>query len=236
MLFDLGRWDELLTVVEEVASTSGETGGLQALELGLPHRALVLARRGDPRAAASIVTELLPKARAGNDMQLLAPGLSVAALVAAALGDGDAALGHVRDLIDISRDSSDRHRSLFLPELTRLCASAGALDVAHELADELTADLGRIGSARTAAAAELAEAEGRNSEALELHLEAQRRWRDFGSVPGLAAALLGEARCLAALGRPQSDAPLVEARTLFETMGDVVGLAESANLRAGATP
>src|SRR5665213_587541 len=54
MLFDLGRWDELLAVVDEVAGSSGVTGGLQALELGLPHQALVLCRRGDPRAAASI--------------------------------------------------------------------------------------------------------------------------------------------------------------------------------------
>ena len=168
-------------------------------------------------------------------MQLLAPGLSVAALVAAALDDSEGALGHVRDLIDVSRDSSDRHRSLFLPDLTRLCASAGALDVARELADGLTVDLGRIGSARMAAAAELAEAEGRTLEALELHRAAQGRWRDFGGAPGLAAALLGEARCLAALGRPGSDVPLAAARRLFETMGDVVGLGESASMQTRAT-
>ena len=73
MLFDLGCWDELLAVVEEVAGSSGETGGLQALELGLAHKALVLARRGDPETAATIAQELLPKAHAGDDMQLLAP-------------------------------------------------------------------------------------------------------------------------------------------------------------------
>jgi class 3 adenylate cyclase len=236
MLFDLGRWDELLDVVDEVARSSGDTGGLQALELGLSHQALVLARRGDPRRAASIVDELLPKARAGMDMQLLAPGLSAAALIAFALDDADGALEHVRELIEVSRDSSDRHRSLFLPELTRLCASAGAHDLARELAEGMEADIGRIGCARAAAEAEVAEAEGRASQALELHVEAQRRWRDFGGVPGLAASLVGEARCLAALDRPGSETPLAEAHRLFQAMGDVVGLADSASLLAAAKP
>ncbi len=236
MLFDLGCWDELLAVVEEVAGSSGETGGLQALELGLAHKALVLARRGDPETAATIAQELLPKAHAGDDMQLLAPALSAAALTAAALDDTDGALGHVRELIDVSRDRSDRHRSLFLPELTRLCASAGALDLARELAGGLTADLGRIGCARAAAAAELAEAEGRTSEALELHAEAERRWRDFGAVPNLAAALLGEGRCLVGLGRTGAAAPLTEARDLYAGLGDVAGRAESAELLAQAKP
>jgi hypothetical protein len=232
MLFDLGRWDELLTVLEEVADSSSATGGMQALELGLPQRALVLSRRGDPRSAATIVDELLPKARAGNDMQLLAPALSSAALVAAALDDTDAALGHVRELIDASRDRSDRHRTLFLPELTRLCVTAGALDLAHTLADGLSVDLGRIGSARTAAAAELAEGEGHVSEAVNLHVEAQRRWRDFGGVPGLAAALLGEGRCLIGLGQPGADPPLTEATELYASLGDVAGKAETAQLLA----
>jgi class 3 adenylate cyclase/tetratricopeptide (TPR) repeat protein len=236
MLFDLGRWNELLAVVDEVAGSSGVTGGLQALELGLSHQALVLCRRGDPRAAASIVDELLPKARAGNDMQVLAPALSSAALVAAALDDTDGALGHVRELIDASRDRSEHHRALFLPELTRLCATAGALDLAHELADGLSVDLGRSGSARIAAAAELAEAEGRTSEAVELHAEAQRRWRDFGGVPGLAAALLGEGRCLIGLGRAGADMPLTEANELCASLGDVAGEAEAAELLARAKP
>jgi hypothetical protein len=165
-------------------------------------------------------------------MQLLAPALSAAALIAAALDDSDGALGHVRELIALSRDRSDRHRSLFLPELTRMCASAGALDVARELAAGLTADLGRIGCARIAAAAELAEAEGHASEAVELHAEAQRRWRDFGGVPGLAAALLGQGRCLVGLDGSGARPPLSEAHELFTRLGDVEGAAEAARLLA----
>jgi class 3 adenylate cyclase len=233
MLFDLGRWDELLAELDEVERGSSNTGGLQALELGLAHKALVIARRGDPQAGEPLVSELLPKARAGNDMQLLAPGLASAGLVAAALGDTEGALRHVRELVDLSRDKSDRHRSLFLAELTRLCVTAGAFDLARELAEGLTADLGRIGCARAAAAAELAEAESGPSKALDLHREAVRQWRDFGCVPGLAASLLGEGRCLVGLGRAdEAVAALTEADALYADMGDVLGGSETAMLLA----
>ena len=232
MLFDLGRWDELLATVDEVAGSSKETGGLQALELGLPYQALVLARRGKTPEAASIVEDVLPKARASADLQLLGPSLSAGALVAFANDDSDHALRLVRELADVTRGRSDRHRALFLPELTRMCASADALDLAHELADGLTVELGRIGNARVAAAAALAEAEGRESDAVPLYEAAQRRWRDFGCVPGLADALLGHGRCLVALDRPKAASPLIEACELYAQMGDVAGQAESVKLLA----
>jgi len=232
MLYDLGRWDELLAVVDEVAGATNQTGGLQALELGLAHKALVLARRGDPSQAAAIVDELLPKAWAGKDMQVLMPALSVGALIAAARDAPDVALGLVRESFEVSRASSDRHRSLFLAELTRLCVSLDALDLARELADGLTVDLGRIGAARTAAAAELAEAERRPADAIELFAEAQRRWRPLGAVPMLAAALLGEGRCRVALADDRAAAPLTEALGVFDGLGDVAGAAETRDLIA----
>jgi len=232
MLFDLGRWDELLATVDEVAAAVEQTGGLQALELALPYQALVVLRRGRPATASSIAEDVLPKARASTDMQLLVPALAVGALVAAGNGDEDRALGLVRELLDVTRGRADRYRALFLPELTTMCASLDALDLAHELADSLTIDLGRSGTARAAAAAVLAEAEGRVREAVRLYEEAARRWRDFGGVPGVAQALLGRARCLVALDLPGAEPPLTEARELFAVLGDVAGLAEAAKLVA----
>jgi class 3 adenylate cyclase len=232
MLFDLGRWDELLATIEEVDRGSGETGGMQAVELGLPYQALVIARRGDPHAAYAILDDLLPKARESGDMQLLAPALSVAAIVGATLNEPETSLAHVRELIDVSRDRSDRSRTLFLPELTRLCAANGAIDLARTLADGLTVVLGRIGSSRTAAAAELAEAEGLTRKALDLHVAAQRHWRDFGGVPSLADALLGEGRCLVALEKAGAVTPLSEANELYTSMSDVAGQAAATELLA----
>jgi class 3 adenylate cyclase len=236
MLFDLGRWDELLATAQEVAGASGETGGLQAAELGRSYQALVLTRRGEAQVATAIIDDLLPKAREANDMQLLVPSLSVAAIVAAALDDMNGALEHVRELIAVSNDASDRHRTLFLPDLTRVCRLAGALDLAGELAHGLTVDLGRMGCVRKAAAAELAEAEDRTADALELHAEAQRRWRAFGSLPGLAAALSGYGRCLNQLGQAGAIAPLTEARDLYATLRDLPGQAEAEQMLAAGEP
>ncbi|MFL5935631.1 MAG: adenylate/guanylate cyclase domain-containing protein [Gaiellaceae bacterium] len=225
MLFDLGRWDDVLATIDAVAAAGEATAGLQAIELGLSYQALVFLRRGDTERAASIVEDLLPKARAAGDMQLLVPALAASAVVAAASDDPDSAVGFVRELADGTRGRSDRYRALFLPELTRVCAAAGALDLAHELGDSLSVDLGRVGIGRAAAAAVLAEAEGRLAEAVALYEEAARRWRDYGCVPGLADALLGQSRCLVAARRPGAEQPLADARELFTTMGDVVGLA-----------
>ena len=60
-----------------------------------------------------------------------------------------------------------------------------------------------------------------------LYAEAAERWREFGNVPERAYALLGQGRCLAALGKPDAEAPLAEARDLFASMGYRPALAET---------
>ncbi len=72
----------------------------------------------------------------------------------------------------------------------------------------------------------LAEAAGDSTEAARLYAEAAERWRDFGSVPERAYALLGRGRCLVALGRPAAEEPLREARELFAPLGYKPALAE----------
>ena len=60
-----------------------------------------------------------------------------------------------------------------------------------------------------------------------LYAEAAERWREFGNVPERAYALLGQGRCLAALGQPEAQEPLREARELFASMGYKPALAET---------
>src|SRR5204862_2962279 len=113
------------------------------------------------------------------------------------------------------RGRSGRYRSLFLPALTRVCTSAGELDLARELNDGLSVDIGRVGIARAAAAAVLAEAEGRIADAAKLYEEAARRWRDFGCVPGLSEALIGQSRCLVGAGTSGAAMPYAESSDMF---------------------
>ena len=60
-----------------------------------------------------------------------------------------------------------------------------------------------------------------------LYAEAAERWRAFGNVPERAYALLGQGRCLAALGDPEAEGPLREAHELFASMGYKPALAET---------
>jgi class 3 adenylate cyclase len=230
MLFDLGRWDEILSVVESAASSDADVSGLQSLALALPYRALVLARRGDLVAAREDVERLLAEARASDDLQLCVPALSAASVVAFEDGDVEGGLALVRELADVARHGSDRYRSLFVAELSRLCVLAGERGLAAELGTGMSVDLGRIGAARTTAAAIVTEADGNLGEALALYEDAAVRWRDVDGLFGTASALVGQARCLIALGRAGADVPLAEARALFESMGDRAGLEETDEL------
>ena len=67
-------------------------------------------------------------------------------------------------------------------------------------------------------------------EAAELYAEAASRWQEFGNVPERAHALLGQGRCLRALGRPGAEEPLLEARELFASMGYEPMVAEADSL------
>ena len=83
------------------------------------------------------------------------------------------------------------------------------------------------GHALCAARAQLAEHRGDHAEAAAHYAEAATPWEDFGNVPERAYALLGQARCLIALGRSGAQEPLQEARTLFASMGYKPALAET---------
>ena len=232
VLFDLGRWDEVLTISEELTNVDEGVGPEQTRLLALPYHALVQLHRGDRPAAEALVARVLPKARVVADAQLLVPALAAAALTATAADDSPSALELVRELIDLTRARSDRYRTMFLPQITRMCTLAGAVDLAQALADGSTLDLGRVGCSRTAAAALFAEAEGRLADAAALHQQAATRWQNFGSIPGRADALLGQGRCLAALTHPGAEIPLREARELFTSIGHHDGRAEAEALLA----
>ena len=72
------------------------------------------------------------------------------------------------------------------------------------------------------------------AEAAGLYAGAAERWREFGNVPERAYALLGQGRSLAALDLRVADAPLREARELFESMGYRPALEECDALLARA--
>jgi len=74
--------------------------------------------------------------------------------------------------------------------------------------------------------ASLSESAGEYAEAAASYAEAAERWREFGNVPECAYALLGQGRCLRAIGDAGAERPLHEARELFASMGFAPALAD----------
>jgi hypothetical protein len=72
------------------------------------------------------------------------------------------------------------------------------------------------------------EAAGRHDDALVLFRKSETGWRERSDPCEQAHSLLGQARCLIALGRPKEAVrPLGEARDLFAPLGAVPALADT---------
>ena len=88
-LFDLGRWDEVLTVAEDIQAAARSRSVTQIASIARPVAAQVLALRGSLAEAASLVSAGLPAAKEVGDPQLVIPMLQADALVQARLGNQD---------------------------------------------------------------------------------------------------------------------------------------------------
>jgi class 3 adenylate cyclase/tetratricopeptide (TPR) repeat protein len=218
MLFDLGDWDELLRVADELITWDRLRGGTYFGVMALSYKAQVLLRRGRVEEAASLSDEFLARARKIGDPQILAPALVVAALIRHAKGDDAAALSLIKEFCTVVPTSI--YRSEQLHEAVRLCVVTGALNLAESLVEESEPALVRLRHGRLTARATLAEAHGKLEEAAELYADAERRWAEYGFALGRAQALLGAGRCLLALGRrEEAEATLADSREVFDALG-----------------
>ena len=119
-----------------------------------------------------------------------------------------------------------------LPSLMRVALALDDEPLARRLASGVQPATPRDGHAVVTAEAQLAEAAGDHVEAASMYAEAADSWQKFGNVPERAYALLGQGRCLAALGKPGAEGPLREARELFASMGYRPALSETEALLA----
>jgi hypothetical protein len=106
------------------------------------------------------------------------------------------------------------------PELIRTASLAGDADLARRLLEANLDNAGRSANIVVSGRAVIAEAEGRFEEALAAYRDAADRWLAYGSVPERGFALVGQGRCLVALGRTgEANQPLREARAMFAGLG-----------------
>jgi class 3 adenylate cyclase/tetratricopeptide (TPR) repeat protein len=117
-----------------------------------------------------------------------------------------------------------------LPSLVRVALALGDWQLAQQLVDAAEPLNPSSGHAIASSRAQLAEARGDIAGAAERYADASVRWEAFGNVPEHAYALLGQGRCLTALGNPEAKEPLLRAKKLFSSMRYSPALAETNRL------
>jgi class 3 adenylate cyclase/tetratricopeptide (TPR) repeat protein len=199
-LFALGRWQEAVSVADEVIEWAREHDDRKRLVevLGMKVQDLVL--KGEIEDAALISNEMLRLARGTGEPHVLAPALIAAAVIEQAGGNQDAAAGLMIEFARLTQDDP-RFRVAFAAEAVRVLVACGELEQAQDFVGGLqpltTGDINSVGTAQ----AVLAEAQGDLQDSLNLYEHAAQGWKEFGIVLEQARALLGAGRCLTALGR-----------------------------------
>ena len=227
MLFDAGRWQELLELAGELIRRGGDDQ-----LIARSFRAAVLVRRESPEAPAA-VADAMEVARRIGDPYILGPALTVASLLELQRGDADAAMRLMSDLWTLSR-RQPTCRAQELADAARICVAAGQPEVVHGALDGVTgAVCERHRAAIAAARATLAEASGDTAAAAEAYERVAARWERYGHRLEHAHALLGAGRCRVALGDAGSAEPLLRgAAAVFDELGVPGPTAEAQQLLA----
>ena len=230
MLYELGRWEEVLSTSGELLERDDERGGSQIGAIARPFRALVLLQQGRLDDAAALVDAALAKARDAGDPQVLSPALIIAAQVAVAQGDRARAV----DLLNEVESATREHpfwTLLYLADIARAASAAGDLGPAERLIAAMPAGPRRHELGLLSARAVMAEHVGRFDEAAGLYVEARAAWADYGHMVERALADLGAGRCLAASGDRDAAVPhLRAAQETFTQLGAGALLAEASSL------
>lgn len=220
-----GEWDEALRLAGTLAERAQASGATFTLLEARWSEARVRLERGEEVAAAH-VDWLETAARETGETQFIAPAFAVVALARLARGRPKLAAA----LLDqLQRLPGVRETTLFLfylPDLVRAALACGRVALAQWFTDGIEPVFPLHEHALCAARAALAEAQGKHAEAAGLYAEAAGRWEAFGNVPERGQALIGQGRCLLALGSLQSASALREARGVFAELGARPVLAE----------
>jgi class 3 adenylate cyclase/tetratricopeptide (TPR) repeat protein len=215
-LVDNGRFDEGLEQVDMVVPLLRESGNRLFEQDALAGRAVALDERGDEGLES--VERVLEIARATHDNAYLAFAAWAAAPALITAGRTSDA----KELLDTVADSPGHDHSEYCHHLPRLARAAAALDdddLLARLAAGVPELLPRQQRALVAVRAIQAERAGDSAEAAALYAEAAERWEQFTEMIEQAHALLGQGRCVAAAGGTAADAPVRQARALFDQMG-----------------
>jgi class 3 adenylate cyclase len=205
LLFELGRWDELLARAPELAAIPNLDESLVVAVAMWP--TIVHLRRGEPVGA---LDELVAAARTVEELQVLAPALAIAAEAAFVEGDAARAVALAREFEIATRDKAAIYRSEWAPSVARLAIANDAPDLVRDLVGHSEPTTMRDELFCETAAALLREADGAAEP--EVWADLERRWETYGDVYERGQAAL-------ALGRSGDAEAGERGRSLLATLG-----------------
>jgi tetratricopeptide (TPR) repeat protein len=173
---------------------------------------------------------LVATAREAGNPQVSAFTFAAGARLLLAQGRDRQATALLVELEEVVGNSRNPYYASLLAELVRTAHALGEPELAARLVDGVQPVTPLFEHAIGSCRARRAEGAGDHLQAVTLYAESATRWQEFGNVPERAYALLGQGRCLAALGKPEAEAPLRKARELFASMGYEPALAETDEL------
>ncbi len=191
MLYDLGRWDELLEVAESIRSFEEVHGAAQPGAMAQGYAAFVLIRRGALQESATVAAKALAHARKIEDPQVLGPALVASALVAEVAGNRSSAVSAVEEYRHVTRNRP-YFRAQNLTDAARVACSAGDVALAEGLLDNVVTAAERDRLSALTVRATISEAKG-------AFAEAAAGWKALGCPLEHALALLGAGEAAAGM-------------------------------------
>ena len=216
-LVETGEHEQALTRASSLADQAEASGNLLGLAQLRAVQAQILALRGQATQVADTLDWLESTCRETGSTDYAVLGFGAAAPARAALGHNDRAAALLTEIDSTPGLRENATYAAILPTIVRTALTAGDQQLAARLAAGVEPHTPYHEHALTAA-------------------NAARRWQSFGVVPEQAFALLGQGRCLTALGRPnEASQALRHAREIFHTLQAAPALAETDLLLQQAT-
>jgi len=234
-LFSDGHWDEALASLDGLHEWLEERDDQFALFFWWQNRAMILAAMGRATEALECATEGVERAPHWDDPVIVKQARATMLLALTSMGDTRTARELLREHATDDREAGYQGDEETFPELVRCAVVLGEVEVAEQLVRRLQPGLPLVDHVLASCDAMLAEARGAHEAAAAGFADAASRWHGFGVPYEEGHALLGQGRCLVALGRArEAAAPLAAAREIFARLGAKPVLAEAGAVLAAA--
>jgi class 3 adenylate cyclase/tetratricopeptide (TPR) repeat protein len=235
----MGEFDEVLEINATMAERAEKSGNARELTVVRSRETRIRTLRGEADRVATLLDWLESQADETMTAQHNMNCLEATAVARAALGQDDAAAALLARVAALPGVHETGHYISYLPACVRLALSLDTPEVADRLTDRLEAHTPHTPSAAISLAsahAALAEARGEPQAAADGYAIAAEGWQGRGVIAEQAFALLGQGRCLNALGQPVEAAlALEQARAIFHNLKAAPALAEADALLQSAT-